>query len=936
MKSIIYIFSISLLLSSCSNGPIKKTLRDVDITSKKQTNSAVFIKPKSDEEIRKAYEEYLKHATSDSSLRLTAINRLAELEFELGNKQQQEAEALKKDNIDEATEDKLYFDRIDKTIELLNNSLRDYPKSKGNDKTLYQLAKAYDMKGDSGSTKKALSRLVKNYPKSPYYVEAKFRLGEIYFSHRDFLSAEDAYTDVITAKKNGVFYEKAVYKRGWARFKQDFYEVALDDFLVAVTYHGFSDYEELTQHELQQFNEYFRAIGLSFSYLGGAEPIHRFFKANSDFKYLYYTYAYLSDIYRKQSRFSDAVDTLTYFAKTYPKSNNIPESYIKMIDIWKESGFRNKLIASVDEFYNKYNPHSQYWVKTNPNRKIYKNVHASMEKYLLLMAKHFHHEYQSKRKKGNFEKADLWYKRYLTHYKAFARKNNFFYLYGELLASNNNYEQALFNYENSAYDSDIILNKDAAYETIVLTDKMIQQEKYKDFKDDLLNKHIKYATLYTRLYPNDKKSNKIIAHAAELAFASKQHSKAIEISELLSNSQESKASINANIIKAHSYFKLEQYASAEAAYQNLLDSDRLGPDTKSKIEDKLALSIYKQAEIEKEKKNFKLATWHFTRIASVTPDSSISATGMYDAIAMAMTAKKWPEAISFMKNFKSLYPDHKLSNEVSKKLSVAYLNSNQSIEAAKEYEKMSGFEQDSKLRVAALWKAAELYEEKGETESAIKTYVNITKKYKHPYPQYLEAMQKLTDIYLARKDDKNTLLWRNKIIQADKRVAKKQKTDRTKFIASNASLMLAKSKHDEFIHQELTLPLKTSLRKKKLAMQKAVEFYGRASIYGIPETATEATHSIAEIYNTFSKDLLKSERPKGLKADELDQYQILLEDKAFPFEEKAIEFFETNLARVNNGVYNDWIKKSHDRLKELFPVRYKREPRIDDYISVLH
>ncbi|MDH5409352.1 MAG: hypothetical protein OEY00_12140, partial [Gammaproteobacteria bacterium] len=70
MKSIIYIFSISLLLSSCSNGPIKKTLRDVDITSKKQTNSAVFIKPKSDEEIRKAYEEYLKHATSDSSLRL--------------------------------------------------------------------------------------------------------------------------------------------------------------------------------------------------------------------------------------------------------------------------------------------------------------------------------------------------------------------------------------------------------------------------------------------------------------------------------------------------------------------------------------------------------------------------------------------------------------------------------------------------------------------------------------------------------------------------------------------------------------------------------------------------------------------------------------------------------------------------------------------------
>jgi len=935
MKIIIYSLAAIFLLSSCSSTDKKVTLRDVDIISEKQSNNAVFIKPKTDEEIRKAYEEYLKHATSDTSLRLTAINRLAELEFELGSKQQQETEALKA-NVDEATEDKLYFDRIDKTIELLNNSLRDYPKSKGNDKTLYQLAKAYDMKGDSKSTRKALNRLVKDYPKSPYFVEAKFRLAEIHFSYRDFLSAEDAYADVITAKKNGVFYEKAVYKRGWARFKQDFYEVALDDFLVAVTYHGFSDYEELTQHELQQFNEYFRAIGLSFSYLGGAEPIHRFFKTNSDFKYLYYTYAYLSDIYRKQSRFSDAVDTLTYFAKNYPKSDNIPESYIKIIDIWKESGFRNKLINAVDEFYAQYNPHSQYWVKVNPNRKIYKNVHASLEKYLLLMATHFHHEYQSRKKNSNFEKADMWYKRYLTHYRAFARKNKIYYLYAELLASHKDYPKALENYEFAAYDTDIILNKDAAYETIVLTDKMLKNKQHSADKAELLDKHLKYATLYTRLYPDDKKSNKIIAHAAELAFAANKHSKAVELSELIANASDTKSTINANIIKAHSYFKMEQFASAEAAYQNLFDSSRIGEKTRAKIEDKLALSIYKQAEIEKAKNNFQLATWHYLRIANSAPNSSIGATGIYDAVAMAMTMKKWPEAISFMKKFKNLYPDHELNNEVSKKLSVAYLSSNQSLEAAKEYEKISGSEKDSTLKIAALWKAAELYEEKGETDSAIRTYVDITKKYKRPYPQYLEAMHKLTSIYLAKDDEKNLSLWRNRIISSDKRVAKKDKTDRTKFIASNASLSLAKNKHNEFIQQELTLPLKTSLRKKKLAMQKAVEFYGRASIYGIPETATEATHAIAEIYNTFSKDLLKSERPKGLKGDELEQYQILLEDKAFPFEEKAIEFFETNLARVNNGVYNDWVKKSHGRLKELFPVRYEREPKIDNYISVIH
>lgn len=357
------------------------------------------------------------------------------------------------------------------------------------------------------------------------------------------------------SKRNEVFYEKAVFKRGWSRFKQEFYEEALDDFLISVTYHGFADYDDLNDHELQQFNEYFRAIGLSFSYLGGAEPINNFFKTNSDFKYLYYTYSYLSDIYLKQSRYSDAVDTLEYFIKLYPKSNNIPESYIKIIEIWKESGFKNKLFLAVDNFYNKYNPGSQYWVKTNPNRKIYKTIFTSLEKFLLVMAAHFHNEYQTRHKTSDFSNAKLWYKRYLKHYKGYARKNNIYFLYAELLAEHKDYEEALFNYELAAYDTGIILNKDAAYATITTTNRMLQSKKYAADKETWLNKHVNYATLFTGLYPTDKRSENIIANATTLAFKSRQYAKAIELAELIPDSAVSKASVNANIVRAHSYFQ---------------------------------------------------------------------------------------------------------------------------------------------------------------------------------------------------------------------------------------------------------------------------------------------------------------------------------------------------------------------------------------------
>lgn len=923
-------------LLACS-GPVKKgTLRDIDIASEKQTQGAVYIKAKSDDEIRKAYEAYLKHATDDTSLRQSAINRLAELEFELGNKIQKENENLKEGG-DEAKDEELYNQRLNKTIELLSTSIRDFPNSKGNDKTLYQLAKAYDLQGQQQNTRRTLERLVHKHKKSPHYVESQFRLAEIYFSERNFKKAEDAYNEVVSSKKNEVFYEKAIFKRGWTRFKLEFYEEAIDDFLVSVTYHGFPDYEDLNPQELQQFNEYFRAIGLCFSYLGGAEPINEFFKNNSDFKYLYYTYAYLADIYLKQLRYTEAADTLDYFITHYPKSENIPESHIKMLDIWKESGFQNQLFKAVEVFYSKYNPSSQYWVKTNPNRKIYKKIFTSLEKYLLIMAAHHHNKYQKKHKKADYVKAKQWYERYLKHYNSYARKNNIHFLFAELLAERKSHNKALFYYELAAYDGEIILNKDAAYATITTTNMLLNKKADPQDKEEWLNKHIKYSTIYTRLYPADKRSVKIISNAAAMAFKAKQYSRAIEISELIpSTSVVSKSTLNAQIVKAHAYFELKQYANAEAAYQTVLDQERLGKKTKAKMEDKLALSIYKQAAVENEQKNIEQATRNYLRISDAAPRSSIAATGMYDAIALFMQHEKWNEAIYNIKRFKSLYPRHKLNAEASKKLSVAYLKSGQGIKAAQEFEKMSSFGGDTKTKIAALWKAAELYESKNDTKAAIRTYKDLVKNYRRPYPQYLEAMLKITTLYGAAGNTKQVTSWRKKIISADKRVSKKHKNDRTKFIASTASLSLAKDVHINFDKIKLTLPLKKSLQKKKRAMQSAVEYYGKASTYGIAETTTEATFAIAQIYKNFSTALLESERPRNLKGDDLEQYQILLEDRAFPFEEKAIEFFETNLTRVNQGVYNEWIKKSYAELEKLFPARYKREARLDDYISVLH
>ena len=86
--------------------------------------------------------------------------------------------------------------------------------------------------------------------------------------------------------------------------------------------------------------------------------------------------------------------------------------------------------------------------------------------------------------------------------------------------------------------------------------------------------------------------------------------------------------------------------------------------------------------------------------------------------------------------------------------------------------------------------------------------------------------------------------------------------------------------------------------------------------------ATAATHHTAELYHDFGKALMSSQRPKGLSKEELEQYNVLLEEQAFPFEEKAVELHEANARRSAQGIYDKWVRASYAALGEMRPVRY--------------
>ena len=937
MRHTLISLTIITLLTACGTPAVKRiTLAELDVSSSLTPTDDTSSVSKSNEDIRQAYATYLEHASKKDKSRVDALSRLAALEFELSEQMLKNRNEQNSDAVEQAS-DNLYNAKLNRTIELLSTALRDYPDHENSDKTLYQLAKAYDQQGDSDNSHASLEKLAEKHPKSKYFIESQFRLAENAFSKRDYALAEDRYTDVIGSKKQTVFYQKSLYKRGWARFKQAFYFEAIDDFFQAVNLNEFDEYPTLSGSKKELFNEYFRAIALSFSYMEGAKSIQYHFKENPDFKHLYPIYRHLSNIYLREERNSDAVTTLQYFAQHNPRSKHVPEALLNVIEIWKSAGFSSRMNNALETFYATYHPGSEYWKKrAESNPRIFKKIKKSLREHILTITANYHNRYLKTGKASDYANTKRWYENYLEHYSSHSRKDNIHFLYASLLASNKNDTDALKHYELAAYDSNIIIDKNSAYESILLASTLSAAEKNDANKLLLMEKLIHFSTLYGQQYPNDKHTTNVILHASELAYENKLFKQAIMLTELVAGETQRSIAIKVNTIKGHAYFKLAQYEDAENIYHSILKDYSPTWRSDSAIINGLALAIYYQGESARKREDIHSALRHYTRISQVVPTAKMAATGIYDAVLLAMKKELWNEAIQYAKTFQRLYPHHKDAYDVTKTLTAAYLNSKQDIAAAKELEKLASKPQDRAYRKAALWKAGELYESNKAYPSAIRSFESYAKNFRRPFPQYIESLYKLVTLYKLNSNSEKVNQWQNSIVQEDKKASNSLRTERTRFIASSAALHLARNSHIEYSSTELRLPLKRSLRKKKAAMQQAVNLYGRASSYNVAETATEATHSIADIYNEFSIALLESEQPNNLNDDEREQYQILIEDQAFPFEEKAIEFYEINLSYVKDDIYDEWIQKSHTQLKKLFPVRYQREARLDEYINVLH
>jgi len=877
--------------------------------------------PADPERARQNYEAFLGLSNVDASLSADAMRRLGDLKLEAGEEERIGRELAAGAPL--ATQD---------AIRLYSRLLENVPGYPRADAVLYQLARAYEVAGDTEGSLRSLETLVSRFPGSALAAEAQFRRGEIFFSARRWLDAETAYQALLIRAPKSEFVEQATYKLGWARFKSGDTDGALDAFTRLLDRQLIGqdgqelDLDSFARPRRELVEDTLRVSAVIFSADEGASGVEKFLARVGRKPYSDLLYATLGDLYAAKERWTDAATAYSAFAKREPLNERAPLLQSVAIDVYRRGGFSQLMLTAKQDYVEHYGLHANFWSSRRPEQMPL--VVREVKQNLQDLAAYYHELAQSSKAQNDYQEAARWYREFLEQFPKDVGATESAYLLSDALFESHRYAEAANEYLKVAYDFPAsVRSAAAAYAAVVAFEK--EESGTTGAQKVALHRQLLDASLrFGKAFPEHPESGPVLVRAARQFLLDSAYEQALDVAGIVQTRRADLAVTlvrDAWIVTATSEFALAHYDRAENAGTEILNLMASGDPQRASVEERLAASIYRQAEALRDAHQSVEAAHAFLRIGQRVPRAAIRETAEYDAAAAFLAAEQWKEAIEVLERFRHDYAQSPRQGEVTRRLAVAYLAAQQPQTAAREFERIAQESSvDSATQREALAQAAELYEKAGDSGRATIAIETYLRRFPEPFSMALEFRKKLADFALAAHDSsrRTTLLVELVRVEA---AAGAERTDRSRYVAAGASLELAAAQRDQFVGVRLSLPLKRSLEAKRAALQKALQAYERADEYAIAEISTAATFEMAELYRRLGTDLMNSERPKALSGDAVEQYGLLLEEQAFPFEEKSIGLHELNASRAASGVYDAAVRRSFEALADLKPARYGKK-----------
>ncbi|HZT01079.1 MAG TPA: tetratricopeptide repeat protein [Steroidobacteraceae bacterium] len=877
-----------------------------------------------------SYQQFLALEQTDPKLRAEALRRLGDLNLDAGEVQRMASE-LSSVDVHGAEAIKLY-----------TGLLSVYPNYEHNDEVLYELARAYDTTGQPDQALHTLDLIVQRYPDARDMDEVQFRRGELLFSARRYREAQQAYAAVIARGAATPFYVQSLYKSGWSLYKESLpddslplFARLLDSELLAPE-GRVRPLLDLKRADRELVEDSLRVMSVTFSQDSGAQSIDRFVGQYGARPYDSLLYSRLGDLYVAKQRYQDAASTYLAYVDANPQSDAAPDLAARAIRAYSKGGFSQLVFQAKQDYVEHYGFGSLYW-RTH-TRADHPEVTAELETDLRDVATYDHAVAQRTHAVHDYAEAARWYRQYLDSFPTAADAGQLNHQLADALFAAQHYADAATEYEHTAYNYPRNAQSESAGYAALTAYQKAESGLSGSALADLRRRAIDSGVEFAQAFPDHPDSAGVLTRADEAVFAAGDLPRAVKISGILlarkPPADQAKRRIAWTIIGQADYNQ-GRFAEAEPAF---IQARELASDPKmsADLTERIAATVYRQGAAKRQAGDGEGAVRDFLRVEQVAPGSTICATALYDASAQLIQLRDWTHAIQVLQEFRVRFPHHARSADIDEKLAVAYAGANQPMQAAQQFETIAGeAAQTAAVRKEALQRSAELYAQAHDVPRAMTVLQKLVAQYPTPLTDAQEIRQRLADYAAARSDQLTRDRWYREIVKVDSE-AGAQRTPRTHYLAAKAQLALAAEPRDEFRAIRLTLPLARTLKAKRKAMERAMAAYRLAAAYEVAEVTTAATYEMAGLYQTLAHDVMASERPPKLSAQELDEYNSLLEDQVFPFEEQAIKIYGANAARASQGLYDEWVRKSFDALAQLDPARYAKTELMSDVVTTLN
>jgi TolA-binding protein len=864
----------------------------------------------------------------DSETRAEAVRRMADLQVEL-------------DDIDPG---EMSQSRLANAVQLYQQLLRDRPNDPGNDRVLYQLARALQNQGNIDESVRVLERLARDYPNSPYSADGRFRRAELLFSQQRFDEAASEYEAVLALRQQTPFFEASEYKYAWT-----LYNLARYDDAVEVTY-AILD-RELPAGELSDpdaalakvssakrdlARDVLRVNSLSYATLGGGDAVNESFDRRGTPAYYPMIYRALGTLLLERERYSDTAGAYAAFIRRHGDHPLAPEFQSRVIAAYDDGGFPEQVIDEKQRYIETYDPRATYWAGGAATD----TVLAELRTHLDDLSAFYHARAQTQERtrelptpQQDYLTAAGLYQRTLEIYPNAADAPQVNFLYGETLYSGGRIAEAAEQYTRTAYDyAPHGRSAEAGYAAVLAYHQIADTAGATDpsTRPPALSRAVEESLRFADTFTNHPQRLYALTRTAEDLFELREYDEAIVVAtRVLNNQPQPNADLRrtALSVRADAEFTQARFAEAEASYIALAPLLAADPGERSRVSEQLAISIYRQGEAAREAGNAESAVAQFLRIGVAVPNASIRASAEYDAAAVLLEIEDWTGAARVLEGFRARYPQHELLPDADKRLAIAYERDGNPARAAVTYARISERASETPdVRREAAWKAATLHDEAGDRNAASGAYERYLNTYPGASDEANEARERLLALHRQDRDPERYRFWLRQAVTAGA-----SGDDRARLLAAQSSLALGQIAAADARAVALRQPIQTSVQRRRDAVQRAADELGRAAGFGFAEVTTEATYELGRLYQAFAQALLESERPRGLDEFALDEYVLLLEEQAFPLEERAIEFHETNLKRILQDIYDEPVRNSYRALLDIAPGRYGKRAQLEDF-----